>query len=61
MCVVCVGGGCECVWCVLVVVVNMCVGGCECESVCGVCWWWLKRLFDKGDWCTFIYITLHWS
>ena len=28
MCVVCVGG-CECVWCVLVVVVN----------VCGVCWW----------------------
>ena len=27
--VVCVGGGCECVWCVLVVVVN----------VCGVCWW----------------------
>ena len=29
MCVVCVGGGCECVWCVLVVVVN----------VCGVCWW----------------------
>ena len=28
MCVVCVGGGCECVWCVLVVV-----------NVCGVCWW----------------------
>ena len=23
-------------------VVNMCVGGCECESVCGECWWWLK-------------------
>ena len=43
MCVVCVGGGCECVWCVLVVVVNMCVGG-GCEYVCWwgceyVCWW----------------------
>ena len=39
VCLWCVGGGCDLlvvvvnvsVWCVLVVVVN----------VCGVCWWWL--------------------